>query len=195
MFLLDTIEIDEVIPYVKFACDIEQCNGACCTLKGGKGAPLFDSEIFEIERAYPVIESLLPIDHRTTIERYGLYEGTPGNFTTMCVNDQDCVFVYHDGPVAKCAFERAYLNGQIQWRKPLSCHLFPIRVDRGTFTRLRYEWIGECEPARVKGERESFYLSTFLRESLIRLYGKQWYEYFEKFCDDCRSSMTSEYTP
>lgn len=189
MFTIESVEIDSSIPYIKFACDLEKCHGACCTLKGGKGAPVLDSEIQELENAYPFIQSMLPKKHRETIELYGLYEGEPGNYTTMCVGDRDCVFVYYEGSIAKCAFERAYLEGIIQWRKPLSCHLFPIRVDRGIVHYLRYARIAECDPALARGERDTLYLSTFLREPLVRLYGNKWYTSFEQFCTHCRISQ------
>ncbi|MBP8976636.1 MAG: DUF3109 family protein [Bacteroidetes bacterium] len=193
MMSIDNIIVDDTIPQIKFACNLSACKGACCTLKGGKGAPLLDSEIEEIENAYPFVQNLLPKEHLETIERDGFYEGNSGNFTTMCFNDRACVFVYYDGENAKCSFERAFIDGLIKWRKPISCHLFPIRVNYfGFLQQLRYERIRECNPALERGARESIYLSQFLKEPLVRCYGLQWYSRFEEFCKQLQAQVESK---
>lgn len=189
MITFNNIIIDETIPHIQFACDLQACKGACCTLKGGKGAPLLDSELQEIEKAYPIVRSYLPPEHIETIEENGLYEGWEGNYTTMCRNDRDCVFVFYEGTIAKCAFERAFFDGKISWRKPISCHLFPIRVDRGITLRLRYERIAECDEALKYGNKENIFLVHFLKEPLIRLLGEEWYKKFETFCTTVRQSQ------
>ncbi len=176
------------IPRVQFACDLSACKGACCTMPGGLGAPLLQQETDEIANAYPIIKKYLSPSHRDAIERQGLCEIRYGAFTTPCVNRRACAFVTYEGAVAKCAFEKAYFKGEIAWRKPISCHLFPLRVDYGLHQRLRYEKIVECDPARERGEREQVYLSDFLRESLIRVYGEPWYREFHAACESIRIS-------
>ena len=174
--------IDNAIPAVKFACDISRCKGACCTIPGHRGAPLLDEELEEIERAYPVIKKYLSYRHRDTIEERGMFQGRPGDYTTQVVDRQDCVFVLFEDGAAKCAFEKAHSNNEISWRKPISCHLFPIRIDRGTPERLRYEQILECRPAIERGERENLPLAEFLKSSLVRAYGEEWYAAFLTYC-------------
>ena len=92
------------------------------------------------------------------------------------------MFVYFEAGVARCSFERAYEEGLTDWRKPLSCHLFPIRLRQFGKEFLRYEKIEECAPGRLKGETERIPLHEFLREPLIRRYGESWYRKFTEYC-------------
>lgn len=176
MTVIDEIGVDESIPHTQFACDLQRCKGACCTMPGGLGAPLLESEIQEIEKAFPAIQKYLSEKHLTVLEETGFAEKVYDGFVTPCVDNRACAFVTYDGDVAKCSFEKAYLNGEIQWRKPISCHLFPIRVDRGRWISLRFESIAECEPALKRGSREQIGLVPFLKEPLTRAFGSQWYE-------------------
>jgi hypothetical protein len=171
--------IDDTIPRIKFACNLSACKGACCTLAGGTGAPLLDDELEQIEHAFPIIKSSLPKEHLESIAQYGLYEGIPGSYTTMCFNNRACVFVLYEDGIARCAFEKAFGDGKLKWKKPISCHLFPIRVSRGVPEQLRYERIIECDFAIDRGENENILLSDFLKEPLIRAYGLTWYEDFQ----------------
>jgi hypothetical protein len=175
--------IDDPIPHIKFACSLSACKGACCTIAGGAGAPLKDDELEQIDRAFPAIESWLPKEHLDTIAHFGLYEGQSGSYTTMCYNNRACVFVLYEQGIARCSFEKAFLEGSLKWRKPISCHLFPIRVSRGVSELLRYERLAECDEALVRGANENIYLSNFLKEPLVRAYGSAWYEDFQLTCN------------
>ena len=186
----DTI-IDETIPQIKFACNIAACKGACCTLVGGTGAPLLDEELEQIEQAFPIVKSSLPKEHLEFIAQYGLYEGRSGSYTTMCFNNRACVFVLYENGIARCSFERAFRDEKLKWMKPLSCHLFPIRVSHSAPERLRYERILECDAALNYGRDENIYLSTFLKESLIRAFGLAWYEEFQLVCIQKRNIQES----
>jgi hypothetical protein len=174
--------IDDTIPRIKFVCNPSACKGACCTLAGGTGAPLLDTELEHIQRAFPIIKSSLPKEHLEAITQFGLYEGMPGFYTTMCYNSHACVFVFYEDGIARCAFEKAFEEGVLKWKKPISCHLFPIRVSRGPSEYLRYERIAECDDALRCGEHDSIFLSTFLKEPLIRAFGLVWYEEFQFSC-------------
>src|SRR5258706_15261303 len=168
MFVVGEAVIDEAVAQARFACDLEQCRGACCTLPGGRGAPLIDSECAELERAYPVAAKYLSEEHLRVIERDGLFEGLPGQYSTTCVNDRDCVFVYYEGSVARCSLEKVYLNGETGWRKPVSCHLFPLRISAGAMQTVRYEKMPECSPPPRLGEATNPPPSTLLHDALIR---------------------------
>jgi hypothetical protein len=183
MFEIHQTIVEDSIPGIRFVCDISTCKGACCTLVGGVGAPLLNEEIEQLERSLPIIKSTLPQEHLETIAQYGLYEGEPSSYTTMCCNNRACVFVTYEDGIANCAIEKAFTEGKLKWRKPLSCQLFPIRVDRGITERLRYERIPECDSALCCGERENIYLSSFLKEPLIRAFGFSWYKDFQLLCD------------
>ena len=183
--------IDDTIPRIKFACCLSACKGACCTLAGGTGAPLLDDELAQLERAFPIIKSSLPKEHLDSIAQFGLYEGMPGFHTTTCFNNRACVFVMYENRIARCAFEKAFGEGKTTWKKPISCHLFPIRVSRSGQERLRYERIAECGLAIVRGERDNIFLSDFLKEPLIRAFGLAWYEEFRLMCDRERKDRGS----
>ncbi len=186
MIDIQNIYIEENIPDVKFCCNTIACKGACCTMAGGKGAPLLDEEVVRIEQLFPIIKSYLPQEHIDAIIQSGLYEGVSGSFTTMCYNNRACVFVFYKDGIARCAFEKAFFEGKIAWQKPLSCHLFPIRIDRGMITRLRYEQISECDGALRCGLQNNTYLTSFLKEPLKRAFGSNWYENFVSICESKR---------
>lgn len=151
-------------------------------MPGPKGAPLTEHESKEIEKAFPVIRKYLNEDHLRAIDERGLVERSGGDITTNCFDHRACVFVTYEQGVAKCSFEMAYFRNEIEWRKPLSCHLFPIRVDRGFDDHLRYESIPECSPALERGQAERVELADFLKDALIRLYGEKWYTEFRSTC-------------
>ncbi len=174
MIVIDEIALEESILQRHFACDLGRCQGACCTIPGGRGAPLADDEVDSIIEAYPSIKKYLPPEHLAVIETKGMVEGTPGNYATVCVGQRACVFVCYEGKIAKCAFERAYLNRETSWRKPQSCHLFPIRIRTSAPTTLRYEPLEECHSAESNGVSSGVSLVGFLHESLQRAFGAQW---------------------
>jgi hypothetical protein len=182
MFIVGEAVIDDDVARAPFCCDLAVCKGACCSLAGGRGAPLEDAEVIEIERAYPLVKRYLPEHHIHTIETEGLVEGRPGDFATVCISERECVFAYFEEDVAQCGFEKAFLDGHTGWRKPLSCHLFPIRVRKFGREFIRYEQIEECRAGRARGEKERIQLYDFLRTSLVRNYGESWYESFRALC-------------
>ncbi|MBI1802880.1 MAG: DUF3109 family protein [Ignavibacteriae bacterium] len=182
MFIIGEAVVEEEIARARFACDLQQCHGACCTLPGGRGAPLDDSELAEIEQAYPVVRKYLSQKHLQAAEQHGLFEGVPGSYATTCIDDRDCMFVYYEQDVARCSLEKAYLNGETAWRKPLSCHLFPIRISSGSVERVRYEKISECAAGRKAGQKHNVPLYEYLKEPLVRKFGEQWYERFREEC-------------
>ncbi|HEX9006492.1 MAG TPA: DUF3109 family protein [Bacteroidota bacterium] len=182
MFLIDEAVIDDAIGQVSFRCDLAVCKGACCCIAGGRGAPLGDDEVQEIHRALPVVARYLSEVSLRVIEAGGPVEGRSGDYATTCIDERECVFVTMQDGIALCAFERAYRDGAIEWQKPLSCHLFPIRVSRSDPPVLRYEAIEECEGGRQCGHRERTPLFEFLRDSLVRRFGQAWYDRFRRAC-------------
>lgn len=154
-------------------------------MPGGQGAPLEEEEVRLVRDAERVAMPYLSELNRRVIEQEGSVEGRKGNRTTRCIDDRDCVFVYYEGDVAKCAIERAWLDGKTEFRKPLSCHLFPIRVDDlfGS-ARLRYERISECMPAVERGIREDISLIDFLKEPITRAFGEDFYEELRRQAED-----------
>lgn len=176
MFTIINAVADNAIGSVQFSCDLKACHGACCTMPGGRGAPLLDSEVELIEQAIPAALPYLSPEHSLAIAAFGAVEGEQGDYATTCLDERDCVFVYREEGIAKCAIERAYFNGETNFRKPISCHLFPIRVEElfGA-TYLRYEKINECRPALVKGRQQGLPLYQFLQDALTRAFGPEFY--------------------
>ncbi len=186
MFTILEALADSALLTRHFACDLSKCHGACCTMPGGKGAPLADAEVDAITQATPAARRFLDQRKKMILDTDGGVEGAPGDYATRCVDDRDCVYVYYDdNGVACCAIERAWHNGDVSFRKPLSCHLFPIRIhDLFGAPYLHYEKIGECEPARQRGRKEGIRMVEFLREPIIRAFGEQFYRELVKKADE-----------
>jgi hypothetical protein len=182
MFLIGEAVVESTIPGAQFHCDLTACKGACCCLEGGRGAPLEDDEVLEIEKAYPAVRQYLAERSVAVIEERGVAEGSPGDFVTPCIDNRDCVYVYYDAEIARCGFERAYSAGLTDWRKPVSCHLFPIRIRRFGGDRLLFEPLEECAPGRQLGAIAGTPLHEFVKEPLIRIFGNVWYREFAALC-------------
>ena len=182
MFLIGNAVIDDPVAEAKFCCDVESCRGACCTLEGLRGAPLEDAEVAEVKRALPAIRPYLSPESLREIEAIGPVDGVPGEYATPCIGNRECVYVSFVGAIATCSFERAFLDGAITWRKPISCHLFPIRIRGFGQEYLRYEVIDECAAGRSRGEREGIPLRDFLEAPLTRKFGPDWYRTFAEEC-------------
>ena len=162
----------------KFVCDLEKCKGACC-IDGDSGAPLEEDELRLLKKYFSKIKKYLPEEHLKIIDKQGLYEkDSDGDWVTVCHPDGACVFVtYTDNGIAKCAFQLAYEKGEIDWEKPISCHLYPIRlVHYPEFTAVNYAYRSICRVAEIKGQLENVRVYEFLERPLRRSFGDQWYE-------------------
>lgn len=145
-------------------------------MPGGRGAPLLEEEVKLVHAAIEPSLKYLPERNRLVIATQGAVEGRRGDHATRCIDQRDCVFVYYEGTVAKCAIEKAYFNGETPFRKPISCHLFPIRISSVfDMDYLRYEHIPECDPALRNGRKQGIPLYKFLRDALTRAYGEEFY--------------------
>jgi hypothetical protein len=173
---VNDILINNEILETKFSCDLSICKGACCTMESEYAAPLKEEEIEIINSILPVVLQYLPARHKKEIMVNNFFESKEDQFVTRSVENKSCVFVYFDGDIAKCAIEKAYFDKKIEFRKPISCHLFPIRVTSFGGDVLKYEKYTGCTPALKKGEIENVSILEFCKESLIRLYGEDWYK-------------------
>jgi hypothetical protein len=183
MFIIGEAVIEDDVAHERFACDLSKCKGACCTLPGGRGAPLEDHEVAELQQAFPFAAPYLPADHLRAIAKHGMFEGVPGSYATVCVDDRACVFVFYEDGVAKCSLEQAHLDGSTRWRKPISCHLFPLRISKTVGGLVRYERITECRPAVDRGRSAGVPLHRFAEEALVRKYGAEWFVRFRSECE------------
>ena len=147
-------------------------------MPGAAGAPILKSELVELERVYPVVKKYLQEEAFEVIEREGLWKHEQdGSLTIPAIRGRDCIFVTYDGDVAKCAIEKAHRAGEIEgFPKPISCHLFPIRIyptDTEDTYHILYEEIPECKGGRSRGKREEIPLLDFLESPLVRALGEK----------------------
>lgn len=187
MYFNHSIEIEEKIINKDvltsfFACDLQKCKGACCTLKSDYGAPITLDEIETIKEILPVVEKYMLQTHVEEIRNNNFFINDDGDYHTQSVNQRDCVFVYYENDIAKCSIEKAFFNNEIKFRKPISCHLFPIRISNFGGDVIRYEKFSECSSAITKGKKSDKTVFEFCEEALTRQYGGAWYqEVKEKF--------------
>lgn len=175
IFAINDVLVRDEIVEIPFSCDLKKCKGACCTLESELGAPINKNEVEEIGKILPIVKTYLTQRNIDEIEERGFYEIKDDELMITSVNNKDCVFSFFDNSIAKCAIERAYFDGKVSFRKPISCHLFPIRVSDFSGDVLRYEKFSECAPALEKGKEENITIVEFCKDSLIRLYGEDWY--------------------
>lgn len=173
-----------------FLCDLSTCKGICC-IEGDAGAPLETNEIPIIEELLPVIWDDLSPASKKIIEEQGVsYIDWDGEPVTSIVDKKECVFTYQDeNGVCKCAIEKAYREGKTDFYKPISCHLYPIRLQQyDNFLAVNYHRWSVCECARVLGKKEKLSVYKFLKEPLIRKFGGAWYEQLEIAAKELKQS-------
>jgi hypothetical protein len=172
----DTIIASDIIEE-NFLCDLSVCKGECC-VEGDSGAPLEEDEVKKIEDLLPLVWDNLSPAAQAVIEQQGVaYRDSDGDMVTSIVNGKDCVFTYYDEKgICKCAIEKAYREGRTDFYKPISCHLYPIRLQKYTdFTAVNYHRWSVCKAAVLLGNKEGLKIYQFLREPLIRRFGEDWY--------------------
>jgi len=164
-----------------FFCDLEQCKGRCC-VEGDSGAPLQDEEDKKIKEILPKIFKYLPEKSRETIAEKGIsYIDCQGDKVTMLVNESECVFTYFENGFARCALERAYNENITDFSKPISCHLYPVRLEKfNDFTAVNFHHWHLCKSAEECGKKLKIPTYKFLKQPLIRRFGKEWYAELEE---------------
>lgn len=173
----------------QFVCDLASCKGACC-VEGDAGAPLTETEIGKLEELLPLIMDDLPEVSREVINRQGVFYIDEDNEpVTSIVDGRECVFAYTDKGVWKCAVEKAYREGKTDFIKPLSCHLYPVRVKQyDSFRAVNYQRWNICECAVANGTKLKVPVYRFLKEPLIRAFGKEWYQQLDIAAKELKQS-------
>lgn len=165
----------------KFVCDLTACKGACC-VEGSSGAPLTEEEIHILEDIYDDIKPFLLAKGIKAVERQGQWViDADGDYTTPLVaEEKECAYTIFENGIALCGIEKAFKAGATTFRKPISCHLYPIRTRKyAKFEALNYDVWHLCEPACACGEKLQVPVYKFLREALIRKYGEEFYKLVE----------------
>lgn len=168
-----------------FCCNIDACLGACC-IEGDTGAPITQEEYESLKKALPAIwEDLLPRAQEEIKENGVGYIDQTGELVTQIVDGRNCVFsTYRSGGVCICAIEQAYRAGRLNWRKPISCYLYPARIKKKpTFTAVNYDRWKICKSAEVMGRKQNIRLYQFLKAPLIERFGQQWYDELVANCE------------
>ena len=160
-----------------FCCDLTKCKGACC-VEGDAGAPLAESEVQILEEIQSAIQPFLRPEGIQSIMDQGVAIQEPnGEWVTPLVDGKECAYVVFDGGVAKCGIEQAAAAGAVEWPKPISCHLYPIRVTKyQEFDALNVHHWKVCAPACSLGNELKLPVFRFLKEALVRAYGADWME-------------------
>ncbi|MEZ5146410.1 MAG: DUF3109 family protein [Bacteroidales bacterium] len=176
MISIDNTLISDEFRDARFCCDVQKCLGSCC-VEGDAGAPLEEEEVSILEDYIEKIKPYMEAEGVEVVKINGVFDyDTDGSFVTPLVRDRDCAFVYYENNIARCAIEKAHNEGKIDFKKPLSCHLYPVRVSKHKgFDAVNYHQWYICQPARTYGKNHGIYLYKFLKEPLIRKFGEDWY--------------------
>jgi hypothetical protein len=162
----------------QFCCDLGACKGACC-IEGDAGAPVKLEEVAQLEEAAEIVWDELSPKAQEVIKAQGVvYTDQDGDIVTSIVDNKDCVFTcYDDNGCCYCAIDKAFREGRCKFQKPISCHLYPIRLSRmGSYTAVNYHRWDVCKAATLLGKKLNLPVYKFLKEPLIKAFGQEWWD-------------------
>ena len=176
----DTLVSENLIEK-NFVCDLNACKGACC-VQGESGAPLEEGETEILDRIYNKVKPYIPADGIKAIEKQGKYEiDSDGDVVTPLVKGKHCAYTYFENGFAKCAIEKAFKDGKTNFQKPVSCHLYPVRVEKTkVYSSVNYHKWEICKPACKLGAELKVPVFKFVKDALIRKFGKKWFAELEQ---------------
>ena len=184
----DKLVSDEVVAE-QFVCDLNKCKGGCC-VDGDAGAPLEKSELEKINEVFEKVVPYLHPEGLAEINKHGRYRyDREFGWVTPTLGTKICVYGYRDkAGIVKCAFEQAYYDGVIEWKKPISCHLFPVRIKKSKKSNTEYVNYEPredlCKPACKLGKRLKVPVYQFLKDALVRKYGPEFYQALDAAAKD-----------
>lgn len=182
MVEIENTLVSEILFERKFLCDLEACKGACC-VEGDAGAPLEDEEAVYLEKNIEKISPYLRKEGLKAIKKYGTSViDKEGDIVTSLVKNAECAYViFDDKGISKCGIEAAYEDGAIDFQKPISCHLYPVRISKiASMEALNYSKWDICDPACKLGESKGLKVFRFLKEALIRKYDENYFDIMEE---------------
>ncbi|TAE03235.1 MAG: DUF3109 family protein [Bacteroidetes bacterium] len=194
MLIVQNAVISDDIAENMFVCHLEKCKGACCSA-GDLGAPLEISELQILDQIFEQIKPYLSERGIREIQEQGKYvKDSEGDFSTTLINGKDCAYsVYDSKGFLKCGIENAYKDGKTSFKKPISCHLYPIRIEKyDEYETMNYHQWDICAPACSLGSALAVPLYQFLKEPLIRKYGQIWYEELEQAIAQMKIDKTEQ---
>ena len=181
MIVLDNAILSDDLVEQQFVCDLAKCKGACC-VEGDLGAPLTEEEREQLEKLAHKIKPYLSEEGKKTLAKEGLYVfDQEGDFSTPVLAGGKCAYVVTDDKGhLECGIERAYEAGDSDFKKPISCHLYPVRITKyDQYDALNYDRWDICAAACVLGEKLQMPVYKFIKPALIRRYGEDWYQRLE----------------
>jgi len=190
MFEIDKKVVSLDVIKEKFTCDVRKCKGNCC-VQGESGAPLDDDEVLILDRIFPDFKDYLRPEGIKAIQEQGIYVvDLDGDKVTPLIANLECAYAVFENGIARCGIEKAFEAGAIGFRKPISCHLYPIRITKyDNFEAVNYNRWHLCEYARSYGNELNVPVYKFVDEALIRKYGKEFTEKLS-IIDEETSQMT-----
>lgn len=189
MIELENVLVTADVLEEEFVCDLQKCKGACC-VEGDLGAPLEESELEDIQKVVEIVKPYLSDEAIKTLEEEGAYlYDEDGDYSTTTIDRKECAFAFYDKKgILKCSIEQANMDGKTTIEKPISCHLYPIRISRlKEFEALNYDRWHICGPACDLGKDLKVPVYRFLKKALIRKYGEGWYNELELMIKDLKN--------
>jgi len=186
---IDNVLVSDAVVVEQFVCDLMKCKGGCCE-DGDAGAPLEKDELEILNEIYETVKPYLTAEGVKWIEKHGRYQyDREFGWVTPTIHGKMCAYGFRDKyGIIKCGIEQAYRDGKIDFKKPISCHLYPVIANKGKkgqFDRLNYEPRESlCSPACVQGRKLKVPVFQFLKEPIIRKYGEEFYVALEKIAED-----------
>lgn len=188
MIIIDNTIVSDDLLEKKFVCALDKCKGACC-VAGDSGAPLDESETTMLEDIYEEVKPYLTPQGAATIEKFGKWMvDTDGDYVTPLVNGKDeCAYTIFENGIALCGIEKAYREGKVKFRKPISCYLYPVRIKKmksaesngKNYEAVNYDKWSVCAPACKNGQALGVPVYQFVKTALIEKYGEDWYKQLE----------------
>ena len=183
MIAIENTLVSEDLLERRFVCDLSACKGECC-VAGDSGAPLDKEELAILDQIFDKVKPYMTDKGIRAVKKQGTYVvDSDGDYTTTLVSPgAECAFVYFDEQkIARCAIEKAFYEGKVSWKKPISCHLYPVRISKyRSYDAVNYHRWDVCKPACECGKKLDVPVYKFLKEPLIRKYGKAWFRQLEK---------------
>ncbi|MDR0229689.1 MAG: DUF3109 family protein [Flavobacteriaceae bacterium] len=181
MFQIGKTIVSEDVLEKEFVCNLSACKGQCC-IDGDAGAPVEEGEVEIMKQVYEHVKPYLRPEGVAAIEAQGTsIIGEDGEYETPLIQGGECAYVIYENDALLCGIEKAYIDGKIDWKKPISCHLYPIRIKEfSSFEAVNYHRWHICSDACTLGQELNVPVYKFLKDPLIRKYGTDWYTELEQ---------------
>jgi hypothetical protein len=181
----------------KFVCDLAKCKGICC-VEGESGAPLEEDEVKLLEDEYDKIKPYLREEGIKSVEQLGtsVLDADQEMVTTLVEGKNECAYAIFENDIARCGIEKAWEEGATGFRKPVSCHIYPIRVKNyHSLKAVNYDCWKVCDPARVHGEMENVPVYLFVKDAIERKFGTDFYQKLQIIADGLDVKVDNENNP